>query len=74
MTKSTETAMKLLESLPEELQEHVVTKLSKLVDDARDESRWKELFSHDSQLRAAARRARQDIAAGHAADMDYERL
>ena len=74
MSKYTETAVKLLESLPEELQGHVVEELNALVEDVRDEVCREHLFSQDSTLRAAARAARQDIASSLAPEMDYDRL
>lgn len=75
MTKATETAVKMLESLPEELQERVVEELRDLVQEARDESRWDELFDgKKAGLAAAARKARKDIAEGKATEMDYRKL
>ncbi len=74
MSKATETAIKLLESLPEDAQDKVVAELRQLVQDAQDELRWEELFSGDGKLAEAARRARQEAAAGKATEMDYDRL
>jgi hypothetical protein len=74
MTKATETALRLLESLPEEAQEKVVAELRQLVQEAQDEFRWAQLFSRNSKLREAARRARQEAIQGKATEMDYERL
>lgn len=45
------------------------------IEDLQDELRWDELFNRTQpQLVAAARRAKQQIAAGMAAPMDYSRL
>lgn len=75
MTKAIETAVKMLESLPEEVQAQVVERLRDLVEDMRDEDRWDELFEQRKQgLVAAARKARADIAAGKAKDMDDTKL
>ena len=74
MSKATETAIKLLESLPEEEQNKVVAELRQLVQDAQDEVRWEEFFSRGDKLAEAARRARQEAAAGKASEMDYDRL
>ena len=74
MSKATETAIKLLESLPEDAQDKVVAELRQLVQDAQDELRWEGLFSRDAKLAEAARRARQEAAAGKATEMDYDRL
>ena len=44
-------------------------KLRDLVEDARDEARWDDLFERKkASLVAAARKARNDIAAGKASD------
>ena len=75
MTKAMETALKMLESLPEEAQERVVERLRVLVEDLRDEARWNELFEKRKKgLAAGAREARAEIAAGKATDMDYGKL
>jgi len=75
MNKATETAVKMIESLPEKAQERVVEKLRDLVEEARDERRWDDLIERKKAgLVAAARKARKDIAAGKASDMDYDKL
>ena len=75
MSKATETVVKMIESLPEKAQERVVEELRNLVEDARDESRWDALFERKKAgLVAAARKARKDVAAGKASDMDYDKL
>lgn len=74
MTKAIETAIKLLETLPESTQEHLVEELRRLALDAQDEAKWDELFARSDRLQAAARKARQEIAAGDASDMDFDRL
>ncbi len=74
MSKATETAIKLLESLPEEEQNKVVAELRQLVQDAQDEVRWEELFSRGDKVAEAARMARQEAGAGKASEMDYDRL
>ncbi len=74
MSKATETALKLLESLPEEAQEYIVEELRQLVQEAQDEARWNDLFKRNKGLSEAAAKAQQEIAAGKATDMDFERL
>jgi len=44
MNKATETAAKMIESLPESAQDRVVEELRALVEDARDEAKWDELI------------------------------
>ena len=75
MSKATETVVKMIESLPEKVQERVVEELRALVEEARDDERWDELIERKkSRLVAAARKARKEIAAGKASDMDYDKL
>ena len=74
MSKATETAVKLLESLPEETQERLIETLRQLVQEAQDETKWKQLFTDREGLIAAARKARADVEASKATEMDYDRL
>jgi hypothetical protein len=67
MSKATETVVKMIESLPEAVQERVVEELRALVEDARDEAKWDMLLERKKDsLVAAARKARKEIAAGKA--------
>ncbi len=74
MSKATETALKLLESLPEEAQEYIVEELRRLVQEAQDEAKWNDLIKGNKGLSEVAAKAQQEIAAGKATDMDFERL
>ena len=74
MSTATETAIKLLESLPEETQETLIEALRQLVQEAQDETKWNQLFKNRDGLIAAVRKARVDVAASKATEMDYERL
>ncbi len=69
------TVTKMLESLPEAVQEQVVEHLREYLADLQDEMKWDSLFERTQpQLVAAARRAKQEMAQGRAQPMDYERL
>jgi len=69
------TVEKMLESLPEEVQERVVEHLREYIMDLQDELQWDALFKRtQDKLVAAARRAREEITAGKAEPMDFERL
>ena len=69
------TVEKMLESLPEEAQERVVEHLREYILDLQDELRWDALFKRtQDKLVVAARRAKEEIAAGKAEPMDFERL
>jgi len=69
------TVTKMMESLPEPAQDQVTEHLREYLQDLQDEVRWDTLFKKtQQQLVAAARRARQEIAEGHATPMDYDRL
>ena len=72
---ATVTVEKMLESLPEEVQERVVEHLREYILDLQDELQWDALFRRtQDKLVVAARRAKEEIAAGKAELMDFERL
>ena len=69
------TIVKMLESLPVEVQEQVAEHLREYIDDLQDEMRWNKSFQRtQSKLIAAAQRAKQEIAEGQAIAMDYDQL
>ncbi len=69
------TVVKMMESLPEDLQNNIVEHLREYVEDLRDEMQWDTKFQKtQQQLVAAARKAKQDIAEGKAAPLDYNQL
>ena len=69
------TVIKMMESLPEPVQDQVVDHLREYLEDLQDELQWDSLFKEtQQQLVAAARRAKQEIAEGHAKPMDYDQL
>lgn len=74
-TAATTTMVKMLESVPDQLQEDVVEHMRDYIEDIRDEAKWKESFSRtQDKLVAAARQARQEIAEGKAAPMNFDKL
>lgn len=69
------TVMKMMESLPLDVQDRVAEHLREYIDDLQDEIRWSESFQRTQQkLVAAARRAKQEIAEGQATVLDYDQL
>ena len=69
------TVIKMLESLPETAQEQVVEHLREYGEDLRDELEWDSVFARTQpQLTAAAKRAKQEIAAGRANPLDDKQL
>jgi hypothetical protein len=74
-TAAATTMMKMLESVPDSLQEVVVEHMRDYIEDILDEVKWKESFSRtEDKLIAAARQARQKIAEGKSSIMDVEKL
>ncbi len=74
-TSAATTMIKMLESVPDSLQEGVVEHMRDYIEDVRDEAKWKELFSRpQDKLIAAARQARQEIAGGKGSPLDIEKL
>jgi hypothetical protein len=69
------TMTKMLESLPEQIQERVLEHLREYIEDIRDEAKWSESFSRtEGNLVAAAQQARKEIAEGRATPMDLKKL
>jgi hypothetical protein len=69
------TVTKMLESLPDAAQDRVVEHLRDYIESLRDELKWDQAFPRtSSKLMEAARRTRQEIAAGQAQPMDVEQL
>lgn len=69
------TIIKMVESLPDELQERVAEHLREFIADLEDEARWESSFQKtQNNLIAAAQRAKQEIAEGQSVPMDYEQL
>ncbi|WP_348232991.1 hypothetical protein [Trichocoleus sp. DQ-U1] len=69
------TLLKMMESLPVDVQEQVAEHLREYIYDLQDENRWNESFQRTEQkLVAAAKRAKQEIAEGQATVMDYDQL
>ena len=74
-TPATATVVKMLESLPEPAQDQVVDHLRLYIEDLQDEIQWGMSFKkNSSQLTAAARKAKQEIAQCLSEPMDYNRL
>jgi len=71
----TMTIIKMLEALPEPLQDHVVEHVREYIEDLRDEFRWNESFFRTQEtLVTAARLARREIAEGKASPLDIAKL
>ena len=71
----TMTIIKMLETLPEQLQGRVVEHVREYIEDLRDEFRWDESFSRTREaLVSAARLARKEIAQAKASPLDVEKL
>jgi hypothetical protein len=69
------TIVKMLESLPDDLQERVAENIREFIADLEDEKRWDASYERtQDNLVAAARQAKQEIAAGKSVPMDYEKL
>ena len=69
------TIVKMVESLPTELQEQVVGHVRDYLAEVEEEKRWDNSFKRTkNNLVAAARKAKAEIAAGMSTPMDYEQL
>lgn len=69
------TVIEMIKSLPEDVQEQVIAHLREYIADLQDELQWHHLFKNtQSQLIAAAKRAKEEIAQGKSKPFDYEQL
>jgi hypothetical protein len=69
------TIVKMVESLPSDLQDKVAEHIRDFIAELEDEKRWDESFKRtQDSLVAAARKAKQEIAQGRSIPMDYEQL
>ncbi len=69
------TAIEMMKSLPEDVQDRVVEHLREYIDDLQDELQWNKSFKQtQQQLVAAAQRAKREIAEGRAELLDYDQL
>lgn len=65
------TVVKMIESLPESVQDRVVERLRDHIEDAREEMQWDESFSRSQvALAAAARKARAEVTQGLAVPLN----
>ena len=69
------TIARMMETLPEALQNQIVEHLREYIAELEDELHWETSFNNtQDQLIAAAHRAKQEIVEGKAVPMDLERL
>ncbi len=69
------TITRMMETLPEALQNQIVEHLREYIAELQDELRWEASFNNtQDQLIVAVRRAKQEIAEGKAKPMDLNRL
>lgn len=69
------TVLKMIESLPENAQNRVLEHLREYIQELEEELKWEKSFKKtESNLIAAAKRAKQEIAQGLAKPMDYDEL
>jgi len=72
---ATLTVVKMIEGLPESIQDRVVEHLRDYIEDMREEAQWAESFSQSQEkLASLAQQARKDKADGKAMSMDFDRL
>ena len=72
---ATLTVLKMLEGLPESIQDRVVEHLRDYIEDMREEAQWAESFSQSQEkLASFAHQARKDKAEGRASSMDFGKL
>ena len=74
-TGTSVTIIKMIESLPEPMQELALEHMQQYIEDIRDELKWNDsIGKSQSKLIAAARQARKEIMQGKAIPLDTEKL
>jgi hypothetical protein len=74
MNNVSETIAKMVQSLPESLQVIVLEELKEIVAEKIDEAEWNMQFEQkQDQLITAAKKVKEQIAAGKVEEMDYEK-
>ncbi|HEY53958.1 MAG TPA: hypothetical protein G4N94_10920 [Caldilineae bacterium] len=74
-TAAITTVTKMMETLPEPTQNQIVDHIRDYLAEIQDEKKWDTTFQNSqASLIRAARRAKQEIAAGLSEPMDYSRL
>ncbi len=75
LTATMVTINKMVEALPEVIQERIADHLSEYIADLKDEMKWDDLFKKTQpQMSTVAKKVRKEIKKGKAAPFDYERL
>jgi hypothetical protein len=70
-----ETITKMIQALPESLQERVLEEIKPIIAEALDEAEWQMQFERsEERMIAIARNAKQAIKEGKAEPMDYKKL
>jgi hypothetical protein len=69
------TIVKMVESLPDDLQEKVVDHMRDYITDLEDEARWDASLNRtQNSLVTEARQAKEAIASGQSTPMDYDQF
>ncbi len=69
------TVIKMMESLPENVQNQVADHLREYLEDLRDELQWEDTFKKtQNKLVCAAQLAKKQIEEGYSQPMDYDKL
>ena len=75
MSNASETLLRMVESLPEPVQERILAEVQDFLEDMKDQGEWDARFSStQSGLAAAASRVREEIAKAGSSPFDHERL
>jgi cell fate regulator YaaT (PSP1 superfamily) len=75
MNNVTETIDKMIKTIPESMQNSVLEEIQAVISEKHDELEWNIQFQQSQEnLIAAAKKVKEEIAAGMAKPMDYKKL
>jgi len=75
MNNTSETITKMIQSLPKSMQDRVLEEIKPIISEALDEAQWQMQYERkQDNLVAFAKEVKDEVAAGKAKPMDYERL
>ncbi|HOF02159.1 MAG TPA: hypothetical protein PK385_11660 [Spirochaetota bacterium] len=72
-TNSINTVVKIMEQLPDDIQENIENKIRKIASKINDEKKWQDSYKNDNLIKFA-KKVKDDIKKGKIEKMDFSKL